>query len=54
MTQVMDLAPEISFDRVSKTFGRPGAGDVFRAVDGLSLDIARGHRQSRGIPAISV
>jgi NitT/TauT family transport system ATP-binding protein len=42
MTAAAVEAPEISFDRVSKIFGDPGKGDVFRAVDGLSLDIARG------------
>jgi NitT/TauT family transport system ATP-binding protein len=35
------LAPEIHFERVSKTFGRPG-NDAFRAVDDVTLDIARG------------
>ena len=42
MTEASDLAPEISFKGVSKTFGRPGSDDVFRAVDNLSLAIARG------------
>ena len=42
MTGASDLAPEISFEGVSKTFGRPGSDDVFRAVDNLSLAIARG------------
>lgn len=42
MTGASDLAPEISFDGVSKTFGRPGSDELFRAVDHLSLAIARG------------
>jgi NitT/TauT family transport system ATP-binding protein len=34
------VAPEIHLDRVSKTFGDPRHGEVFRAVDDLTLDIA--------------
>ncbi|HTH98927.1 MAG TPA: ABC transporter ATP-binding protein [Stellaceae bacterium] len=33
---------EIHFERVSKSFGRAYAGDLFLAVDNLSLDIRRG------------
>jgi NitT/TauT family transport system ATP-binding protein len=33
---------EISFHRVSKDFTRPDGGGLFRAVDAVSLDIARG------------
>ena len=42
MTGATMEAPEISFDNVSKTFGKPGKGEVFRAVDGLNLDIRKG------------
>ncbi len=42
MTNASVDVPEISFDQVSKTFGKPGKGEVFRAVDGLSLDIQKG------------
>jgi NitT/TauT family transport system ATP-binding protein len=34
--------PEIRFERVSKQFVRSGAGDLFVAVDDLSLDIGSG------------
>ena len=34
--------PEIHFDRVSKVFGDPHHGEVFRAVDDLSLEITQG------------
>jgi NitT/TauT family transport system ATP-binding protein len=33
---------EIHLDRVSKTFARPGGGEIFRAVEDLSLAIAPG------------
>ncbi|MBB6309067.1 ABC transporter ATP-binding protein [Xanthobacter tagetidis] len=33
---------EIRFDHVSKTFGRHGTGDLFRAVDDLNLEIRSG------------
>jgi NitT/TauT family transport system ATP-binding protein len=35
-------AAEIHLDHVSKTFGRAGSAEAFRAVDDLSLDIAPG------------
>jgi NitT/TauT family transport system ATP-binding protein len=45
-SQAMPVAgqasPEIQFDHVSKVFGHPNHGDLFRAVDDLTLDIARG------------
>jgi len=34
--------PEVRFDRVTKTFGRAGGGEVFRAVEDLSLEIGAG------------
>ena len=34
--------PEIHLDQVSKTFARPGGGEIFRAVDDLTLAIAPG------------
>ncbi|WP_156922018.1 ABC transporter ATP-binding protein [Azorhizobium doebereinerae] len=34
--------PEIRFEHVSKTFGRVGATDLFRAVDDLNLEIGSG------------
>ena len=36
------IGPEIHFDHVSKVFGNPHHGEVFRAVDDLTLDIERG------------
>ena len=42
MTSAAGSMAEISFENVSKSFGRPGHGEVFRAVDGLNLDIQRG------------
>ena len=42
-TQDDDAAPvEIRFDHVSKTFGRHGSGELFRAVDDLNLEIHAG------------
>lgn len=38
----MNDAPEIRFDRVCKDFPRPDGAGVFRAVDDVSLDIAKG------------
>ena len=34
--------PEIRFEHVSKTFGKVGAADLFRAVDDLNLEIRSG------------
>jgi NitT/TauT family transport system ATP-binding protein len=34
--------PEIHLDQVSKTFARPGGGEIFRAVEDLTLTIAPG------------
>lgn len=38
----MSEPPEISFDHVCKNFSRPDGAGTFRAVDDVSLDIARG------------
>ncbi len=38
----MSAAAEISFDNVVKDFPRPGGGEIFRAVDGVTFSIARG------------
>jgi NitT/TauT family transport system ATP-binding protein len=38
----LTVGPEISFDNVSKDFSRPDGGGMFRAVDGVTLHIAKG------------